>query len=296
MSSTRYLLLIMTGLCVSSAATAQTILIDPTTNNGSFEYADGVLSTAKIGFDVTPDVDNWTQWTEVSPAAKNSGVENLSTHATDGGMIAYLEYGDAIYNLTSYVASEGDFFGFSWDHVQRESRAHRVGLVYDDGGTITSIVDSELFSTDPSPGIPTTYTNYYTIPAGSPAIGHAVGLGIFASDSEGGGYPEVDNFILTVGGQEPVVGDVNGDYVVDLNDFNIIRDNFRLSPATKEQGDITGTDIVDLDDFLLWRSNYPYPVPSGLLASLTQSVPEPSSWLLITLGLAAIGSRRRWRR
>ena len=175
-----------------------TVLIDPTHNNGSFEYADGVLSTAKIGFDVTPDIDNWTQWTEVSPTAKNSGVENISSHASDGVMIAYLEHPDAIKNMTTWIAQEGDTFDFSWDHVQRDSRAHRVGLVYDDGGTFTSIAASEVYSTDPSPAIPFTYTGSFTVAAGSPVIGHAIGLGLFASDSEGGGYPEVDNFILTV--------------------------------------------------------------------------------------------------
>jgi PEP-CTERM motif len=284
MSYAKWFLGSVAALALASPSFAQTVLIGPNTNNGSFEYAGGVLNTAKIQmWDTTPDVDNWTEWPGISTAGTDSGVENTG-FASDGTMVAFLQGGNAVYNLTDYVAAEGDSFVFSWDHVRREDRNHTVGLVYDDGGTITSIVDSEMDST----GILETINGAYVIPAGSPAIGKSIGLGVVSP----GAYPEVDNFNLTVGGVPPVTGDVDGDGDVDLIDYGFIRDNFRLSPATKQQGDITGADIVDLSDFLLWRSNHPFPGAGSGQASLVQSVPEPAAWLLLTLGAAAIGVRK----
>lgn len=176
------------ALC-SGQVMAQTVLIDPTTNNGSFEFADGAMNTDKIQmWDTTPDIDNWAEWTEVSTAGNDSGVEDTG-NASDGTMAAFLQGGNAAHNMTSWIAAEGDSYEFSWDHVLREDRNHTVGLVYDDGGTITSIGDSEVDST----GVIETISGSYVIPAGSPAIGNAIGLGIVSP----GDYPEVDNFVLT---------------------------------------------------------------------------------------------------
>ncbi|TWT78331.1 hypothetical protein Pla123a_11220 [Posidoniimonas polymericola] len=192
----RFTLAAVSALLVSAASlNAQTVLIGPNTNNGSFEYAGGVLNTDKIQvWDGAPDVDNWSVWAGVSTADNDSGVENTG-NASDGTMVAFMQSGNAMHNLTSWIAAEGDRFNFSWDHVLREDRDHTVGLVYDDGGTITSIVDSEIGST----GVIETISSSYVIPAGSPAIGKAIGLGVVSP----GGYPEIDNFRLTEGVPEP---------------------------------------------------------------------------------------------
>lgn len=196
MTCTKFTLAAVAALLVAApSVNAQTVLIDPVTNNGSFEYAGGVLNTTKIqNWDTTPDVDNWTIWGGVSTADSDSGVENTG-NASDGDMVAFLQGGNAVYNLTSWIAAEGDQFNFSWDHVLRGDRDHVVGLVYDDGGTITSLVDSEVAST----GVIETISSSYVIPSGSPAIGKAIGLGVVSP----GAYPEIDNFVLTVGVPEP---------------------------------------------------------------------------------------------
>jgi hypothetical protein len=68
-----------------------------------------------------------------------------------------------------------------------------VWLVYDDGGTITSIAASQTDST----GTLGTINNSYTVQQGDAWIGSTVGIGIHAFNVNGG-YPEVDNFVLTV--------------------------------------------------------------------------------------------------
>lgn len=283
MSIAKWSLGVIAAMSMAGVATAQVTLIDPDTNNGSFEYAGGVLNTAKVQvWDGDPDVDNWTVWAGVSTAEDDSGVQNTG-NASDGTMIAFMQGGNAMYNMTDYVIQAGDSFVFSWDHVLRADREHTVGLVWNDGGTITSIAESE----EPYSGVIETITGSYVIPGGHPSIGSTVGLGVVSP----GSYPEIDNFILTVGGVPPVDGDVDGNGIVDLNDYNTIRDNFLLSPATKEQGDLVGPgDIVDLNDFLFWRANYS--PPGALESSGPQSVPEPASWLFAGLGLAVLGYRK----
>lgn len=175
-----------------------TPLIDPTHNNGSFEYADGVPVAGKIQqWDGSPDVDAWTDWTEVATASGDSGVEPGGI-ASEGSVFAFIQHNNAVKNMTSWVAQEGDTFAFSWDNVgSRDDREHRVSLVYEDGGTYTSLAPSEIYSVLYTP-LPHTYTNSYTIPAGSPAIGKAIGLGVWANGGFGGGWPELDNFVLSV--------------------------------------------------------------------------------------------------
>jgi len=281
----KWFLGVFAAAAMAGAASAQTVLIDPTTNNGSFEFAGGALNTTKIQvWDGAPDVDNWAEWTEVSTAGDDSGVENTG-NATDGSMVSFMQPGNATYNMTDYQIAAGDSFVFSWDHVLREDREHTVGLVWDNGGTITSILESE----QPYSGVIETVNGAYVIPAGHPSIGSTVGLGIVSP----GSYPEIDNFILTVGGAPPVDGDVDGDSMVNLDDYEIIRDNFRLSPATKAQGDLVGPgDIVDLNDFLFWRANNPFPGAAAAEFGSDQAVPEPSTWLLSALGLAALAGYR----
>ncbi|TWT78330.1 hypothetical protein Pla123a_11210 [Posidoniimonas polymericola] len=283
MSCTKVFLWAVAATFVASAATAD-ILIDPDVNNGSFEYAGGVLNTTKIQvWDGTPDIDNWSVWTEMSTAEDDSGVQNTG-NASDGTMIAFMQGGNAMYNMTSWVPSAGDEFYFSWDHVLRGDRAHTVSLVYDAGGVITSLTASET----PSTGVVETIANTYIVPSGSPLIGNTVGLGVVSP----GAYPEIDNFILTVNEVAPVDGDVDGDRDVDLDDYIIIRDNFRLSPATKGQGDLTGADVVDFQDFLFWKSNAPQSALDGL-AALGGPVPEPASALLCLASAALLPRRRR---
>jgi hypothetical protein len=78
-----------------------------------------------------------------------------------------------------------------------------------------------------------------------------------------------------------VDGDVDGDGDVDLVDFNILKDNFGTSPATRAQGDLSGNNEVDLIDFNILKDNF-----GGGAA-----VPEPSGIVLTALGLVCVAFR-----
>lgn len=96
-------------------------------------------------------------------------------------------------------------------------------------------------------------------------------------------------------GIPPILGDVNGDRMVDLeNDYATIKLNFGTEVASREQGDVTGDGVVNLFDFDQWKNNYPFPiVGSGGGAG---AVPEPTSAVLIIFSLPLGWGLIRWRR
>ena len=51
----------------------------------------------------------------------------------------------------------------------------------------------------------------------------------------------------------PVLGDVNGNGVTDINDYTVIRNNFN-QPGNKSQGDLTGDGVVSFPDFRFWKN------------------------------------------
>lgn len=68
--------------------------------------------------------------------------------------------------------------------------------------------------------------------------------------------PSVGSF-STVGFDVPCPGDVNGDGVVDLADFNILAVNFGIGPgAIRSQGDLNDDGFVDLADFNILAVNF----------------------------------------
>lgn len=93
-------------------------------------------------------------------------------------------------------------------------------------------------------------------------------------------------------------GDVNGDGVVDLADFEVIRTNFFNTGVPGEvlgeaSGAIDGT--VDLEDFLAFRAAFDAAGGDVTLLSLDflTAVPEPTSAAMIASGLFVVGVSRR---
>jgi hypothetical protein len=78
-------------------------------------------------------------------------------------------------------------------------------------------------------------------------------------------------------GIPPVPGDVNGDRMVTLADYNTIKANFGMNVATRDLGDVTGDGVVNLLDFGQWKDNFPF--PGGAVGSGAE-VPEPAAALL----------------
>jgi hypothetical protein len=138
--------------------------------------------------------------------------------------------------------------------------------------------------------------------AATPGVGDIVRFGIGSSTNGHTGTFAMDNVRVVTGadftnsGVPQIPGDVNGDGFALIDDFNIIKDNFRKSPRSRSQGDLTSDGLVSLVDFKQWKGAFTGGGGSlnGVDLGFLQSVPEPSAALMVILG--AIGSmvvRRR---
>ena len=95
--------------------------------------------------------------------------------------------------------------------------------------------------------------------------------------------------ILAIPGDTIIAGDFNGDEVVDINDFQVLVQNFRKEGAALSDGDINFDRVVDLQDFLRFRQIFN--APAGAAA-----VPEPRTWGLLSFGATIALCWRRRRR
>lgn len=95
------------------------------------------------------------------------------------------------------------------------------------------------------------------------------------------------NAVTFMGGQK--LGDVNGNGVVDINDFNVIRDHFQQSVTSRAQGDLNNDGFVDWIDFRQWKSN------RTAVTANSGIVPEPGALTLCVVGLAALARAGRRR-
>ena len=94
-----------------------------------------------------------------------------------------------------------------------------------------------------------------------------------------------------------VPGDLNGDGLVDLTDYGILKTNWLHTGATSQQGDLNGDGKVDVSDFGLFKHDYD--VFNGIGASsdgLSIGVPEPATLGLAVMALPALYLLRRHNR
>lgn len=91
-----------------------------------------------------------------------------------------------------------------------------------------------------------------------------------------------------------LAGDTNNNGLVEFNDFEPIRDNFLATTNLRANGDLDGSGFVDIADFREWKNAFSGP-PALIQMALAQlqSVPEPSSLVLIGLATAFLGGSRR---
>jgi hypothetical protein len=99
---------------------------------------------------------------------------------------------------------------------------------------------------------------------------------------------------LVACGPPPVPGDTDGDGVVELSDFDPIRDNFRNIVSSRAEGDLVPNNRVDFDDFRQWKTAFL--AAGGSLAGVDLSfgsVPEPSAAALALMALLGVCKVRR---
>lgn len=93
-----------------------------------------------------------------------------------------------------------------------------------------------------------------------------------------------------VAGSRPkttAVGDLDGDGFVGIVDLNIVLSNWNLSvPPGNTPADTNDDGFVGIEDLNTVLGNWNVGTPPGVV------IPEPGMAVLITIGLAMIGSRR----
>ena len=89
---------------------------------------------------------------------------------------------------------------------------------------------------------------------------------------------------VPTGWVHPDPGDANGDGKVDINDLTIVLTNYDKTAMAWSQGDFTGSGTVDINDLTIVLANFGTTYGSTGIAA----VPEPSSLLLIGLGVVCL--------
>ena len=118
-----------------------------------------------------------------------------------------------------------------------------------------------------------------------------LGTGAIAKQFATGLQALDDAEIAAVGSRAQATADVNGDGVVDVADFDVIRQNYFHSNAGLVHGDTNGDQQVDHLDYFVWRTAFA--AAGGDLAAISAQVPEPSSVVLLALLAGATGTFRR---
>jgi hypothetical protein len=98
-----------------------------------------------------------------------------------------------------------------------------------------------------------------------------------------GGHHLVYSADSLVAQMELIPGDINGDGLVDVADYNIWAANVGKTGATWDQGDLNGDGLVDVADYNIWAAN----------VGKTSATPEPISMIILAIGGGLVGLKRR---
>jgi PEP-CTERM motif len=99
-----------------------------------------------------------------------------------------------------------------------------------------------------------------------------------------------DNLMITRPGLD---GDYNNDGSVDAADYVVWRNTSGQS-GVGLAADGNRNNRIDAGDYDVWRANF-NPTPHTSVGSDITAVPEPETFLLMTLAIAGVSTRQRWR-
>jgi len=197
---------------------------------------------------------------------------SLDNHSTDPGALAGLEATNLLVvhggEEASYLEVAGADLGptpEAWDDN------FALGALTVGGDEPGRIVLVDLFDNRPDhDGPEALYVKTLTLGAGAGIDLNALNLYYL-----NGGQPK-----------QLFLGDANLDGGVNVQDLSVLATNWEASAAEWAMGDCTGDGIVNIQDLSLLATNW------GAGAN-APPVPEPATVLLLTVGLAWLGTRRR---
>ena len=201
----------------------------------------------------------------------------------------------------SFVA--GDIIAYSFDVIfkpstsgtdPRDTSLYDLSMSFDGGSTFLPLasVDGTVV---PSSELAATVSGTFEVPA---AATDFLVRATVTNPDPGNDQAGLDNIMLDL---NPVLGDANGDGIVDIDDFEIIRANFGRDGNSegvvlmKTDGDLVDDNVVDFLDYGQWKQAAPPEL--GDLSHLLggdSTVPEPSTLALLLLsGFAVVAVKRR---
>ncbi|MGD9635307.1 MAG: PEP-CTERM sorting domain-containing protein, partial [Pirellulales bacterium] len=314
---------VLAALFASRPATATTQGI--ALSNGDFELP-GPVGTKTIAFDSTgAPLNNIPGWTFPGPGVEDYGHTDhangdaLGDSGTEGGgnpgneMLLSMKDGIAFqsstFNVVSIPATQK--YRLSFD-------AHNIFTVLADGAPDFDIPQNQLTArvyyvaangTRTTIGSPLVvnldgFVNYAIEFVGgsaalTPALGRPIGVefdctsDLFNPTWVTNSWAGMDNVLLQITGVNR--GDFNGDGSINTSDYLILRDNLQEAHTYEFEGELTGDYLVDLNDFRAFKTIYDSANGAGSFAVMAQSVPEPSTGVLVLLlaSLVAGAQRRR---
>jgi hypothetical protein len=169
----------------------------------------------------------------------------------------YTVTADTVLQFTVNAADAGEILGIALDNDPNPTEGRRTFMV---GGSDHPGTSHTSWSWRLSPQyIAGSGDVTYTVNVGDYFTGSVTKLGFVADDDAGSGSADAtfsDIAIFEDVDVPPLAGDANGDGIVNLADFGILRANFGRTDALFSQGDFTGDGIVNLADFGILRANF----------------------------------------
>ncbi len=278
----------------------------------NFNYDNGMLPQAGVIMDASGNLYGTTNgggapgWGTVFKldASNHYALSTLSSFASEnggepmGGVIM-----DSRGNLYGTTSGQGGGNGtiFKLDASNHYALSTLVAFTGTNGGTPMGnlIMDGagNLYGTTSSGGTAgggtvfklnaasgyalSTLVNFAGANGQSPQAGLAMDAvgDIFGTTNDGGANGDGTVFELLA---NHIPGDINGDGLVDVADYNIWAANVGRTGATWSQGDLNGDGLVDVADYNIWAAN----------VGKTAGTPEPASLSLVAIGGLAFLRRR----
>ena len=122
-------------------------------------------------------------------------------------------------------------------------------------------------------------------------------LGFFGGGGEyqfGTNSLTIDNIMIEFIGNQSVLGDYNGNGVVDAADYTVWRDNVGGDPSALAAGTRDPSNVgptINGDDYTFWKTNFGGGLGGG--GSASSVVPEPSAIAIVLIAMLAMGIVRR---